>query len=70
VLKITFLIGGSYYAQINADFRYTFADCVKELDAGFLLVGKIDKGRDYNIINDVINKVNLLHYIFVVYYHF
>ncbi len=58
------------YTQINADIRYAFNKVFKGLEAQLLVAGKLKEGETYNNKKFEINKVNIVHYNFVLNYHF
>jgi hypothetical protein len=58
------------YSQINTDFRYSFANQLKGLEAQLLLVTKINAGETYDNSKMVINKVNMFQTNFVLNFHF
>jgi len=58
------------YIQLNADIRYSFNKVLEGLDAQLLIVGKIRNGETYNNKKFEFNKVDLVHYSFVLNYHF
>ncbi len=58
------------YIQLNADAKYTFSKMFEGLEAGFLLVAKINNGETYQNKKSIFNKVNMLQYNFILNYHF
>ncbi len=58
------------YTQMNADIRYSFAGLMKGLEAQLLVSGKIKNGETYGNKKYELNKVNMLHYNFVLNFHF
>lgn len=47
------------YTQINTDFRYTFTNSLKGLEAQLLLITKLKSGETYGNSKMIINKVNM-----------
>jgi hypothetical protein len=58
------------YTQLNADIRYTFTSTFKGLEAQLLVVGKRSNGETYHNYRYIFNKVNMVHYNFVLNYNF
>ncbi|HEY0770070.1 MAG TPA: OprD family outer membrane porin, partial [Sphingobacteriaceae bacterium] len=57
------------YTQVNFDTKYSFEKIFKGLDAQLLVVGKFSDVKELNN-NAIFNKVDMLHYNFILNYHF
>lgn len=57
------------YTQVNFDTKYSFDKLFKGLDAQLLVVGKFSDVKELNN-NAIFNKVDMLHYNFILNYHF
>lgn len=58
------------YTQINTDFRYTFTNSLKGLEAQLLLIAKLKNGESYSNSKMIINKVNMWQSNLVLNFHF